>query len=160
MFLLLQCFLVALQTWVTPHFSASSSLSLESDFFFLTLNKHLSSSHRKPSYSNLAWPMYIALNIGLEFISSVKVEEVYSHSICVHCCCLLTCELLCVSPAMWLYPPWCPAISLAVGNKPFLSLLISVKWNPGRCWGTDYSTPKSFAFLKLMGLKDSGLLLL
>lgn len=97
MFLLLQSFLVVLQTWVTPHFSASSSLSLESDFFFFTLNKHLSSSHRKQSYSNLAWPMYIALNIGLEFISSVKVEEVYSHSICVHCCCLLTCELLCLS---------------------------------------------------------------
>lgn len=94
-FLLLHCFLVALQTWVTPCLFASSSLSLESDFFFfLILNKHMSSSHRTESYSNLTWPIYIALNIGLELTSSVKNEEVYSHSICVHCCCLLTCELL------------------------------------------------------------------
>lgn len=63
-------------------------------FLFLILNKHMSSSHRTESYSNLTWPIYIALNIGLELTSSVKNEEVYSHSICVHCCCLLTCELL------------------------------------------------------------------
>lgn len=86
------CKLELLLTFLPPLHSA-----LKVIFFFFTLNKHLSSSHRKQSYSNLAWPMYITLNIGLEFISSVKVEEVYSHSICVHCCCLLTCELLCLS---------------------------------------------------------------
>lgn len=77
----------------------------------------------------------IALNIGLD-------EKPYSFPIGVQFC-LLGCELL---QSLGHLTTWWKQIPL--------SPLISVKLNPGKCPGTIYSTPESFAFLKLIGLKD------
>lgn len=142
---------------VAPHCSVSSSFQALKVFLKLWL-QHIERSHTqiwhdlyKHCFLTLAWSSLVLLRMKSFF---------FPHLICVLCPCLLGCELLRVHLCCHEAVPTsgCWAASLAVGNSSVT--LISLKFNPGRCWETTYSTPESFSFLKLIGLKDFDLLLL
>lgn len=130
---------------------------------FESFLKAMTSAYREESYSNLTWPIYKHCFLTLAWSSLVllRMKSSFFPTWSVFCVrvCLAVNYCGSISAAMRLYPP--------VGAGPphslletALSPLILVKFNPGRCWGTTYSTPESFSFLKLIGLKDFDLLLL
>lgn len=130
--------------WVTSLFSLLFLPSFESEFLNVWLwhieRSHTEIWHDLYKYCLKHWPGWKVLfpfhKCSVFLSASLWVVAVASHLSCVSAYQWVLCHLT----TCW--------------KQTSLSPLISVKLNAGRCAGTLYSTPGSFAFLKLIGLKD------